>query len=386
MTCRVAHLTFDMRIGGAERVIHTLTEHTQGDGVEVSLLCLEGELGPFGADLQQKGYEVTCLARRPGFDARLPGRIRSYVRRRSIDVVHCHQYSPYVYGVLGALGTGAGVVFTEHGRLYPDLPRWKRRLLNPWLARLTDRITAISRATKRALVEVENFPEARVEVIYNGIDGAAYSSGVREEARRSLGVPPDAFVLGTVARLDALKNQALMVRALAAVRAQVPEAVLLVVGDGPERGRLDDLARELGVAEDVLFTGFRHDVQRLYPAMDAFLLTSFTEGTAMTLLEAMASALPCVVTDVGGNPEIVVDGKTGWLIPSGGLEALVGRILELRRDHEGRSAMGRAGQARFRQRFSVESMARAYKGVYQDLTADRGGAAGGLGRGAARAS
>lgn len=366
MKIRVAHVTFDLRIGGAERVIHSLVEHTDRDRFDVSVLCLEDSVGPFGRDLRGKGWLVATLGRRPGFDRELVRRVRRHVRAEGVEVLHCHQYTPYVYGILGSLGTGASVIFTEHGRLYPDRPRWKRRLLNPWLARLTRHVTAISRATRSALEEIENFPRGKVRVVYNGIDGAPYGMARCNGGglRRELALPPGARLLGTVARLDPIKNQAMMIRALRRVRLVVPEVHLVLVGDGPERGRLEQLARQEGVAEAVHFTGFRDDVPAVMAALDAFLLTSFTEGTAMTLLEAMAAGTPCVATDVGGNPEIVIDGQTGYLVASDDDARLAERIGVVLGEPGRAAELGEAGRRLFTERYTVENMVDAYEALY----------------------
>lgn len=360
----VIHVTFDMRIGGAEQVIRTLVENTDSSRYNVSLVCLNRPLGPFGCDLQRRGFHVEIFDRKPGFDLALVGKIREVIVSRGIDVVHCHQYTPYVYGLLGSLGTRAGVIFTEHGRFHPDPPRLKRVLLNPFFSLLTRHVTAISSATRDALIRVENFPSERVGVIYNGIDDKRFRLPRDSDDRASLGIPRDVPVLGTVARLDGIKNQAVMIRALRLLRETHPDVRLLIVGDGPERENLERLAEDLQVNSRVIFTGFREDTHRCYRVMDIFLLTSFTEGTAMTLLEAMASGLPCIATDVGGNGEIVRDEETGLLVASNDDVDLAEAIERLLADEALRLKMGAAGRGRFEECFTVEKMAQGYQALY----------------------
>jgi len=364
---RVAHVTFDMRIGGAERVIVNLVRHTDRGLFDVSVICLEGRLGPFGLQLEAEGTSILQLDRKPGFDWRLIGQICEAIRRHQIDILHCHQYTPYVYGVLGAAMTGCKVIFTEHGRFFPDLKKRKRMIVNPLLHILTDRVTAISEATRQALAVNESFPEKAIQVIYNGIDRPDYGQIDRKQKRAEFGIDPDAFVMGTVARLDPIKNHPMMIRALKRLQGQSRRPILLIVGDGPERDKMAALASKLSVSEAVVFTGYRDDAEQMYPLMDLFLLTSFSEGTAMTLLEAMAAGLPAIVTDVGGNPEIVEQNRTGFIVPSDDAAALAEKVNILMNDPDQRGAMQAAASAHFETRFTANEMAAAYEKLYRSV-------------------
>ena len=366
----ITHVTFDMRIGGAEQVIQQLVENTSPARYQVSILCLDQTTGPFGKDLMQKGFAVFCLDRQPGFDFSLIKSIHDHIKKHRVDILHCHQYTPYVYGVLGALFTRCHVVFTEHGRFYPDRRKIKRALVNPILSRFTDRITAISRATADALTTYENIHPKKIQVIYNGIQGDRFLNEPGFTEKTLPGLPPNAFVLGTVARLDAIKNQQMMLHALKQIRKTHENVFLLIVGDGPERDSLTQLAGRLDQTERVIFTGFRTDTFRLYSQMDLFLLTSFSEGTAMTLLEAMASGLPCIATHVGGNPEIVLHNETGIIIPNDDIPALSRAVVRLMDDDNLRTDLGKAGKERFTSCFSIRCMMDNYERLYKEMLND----------------
>jgi glycosyltransferase involved in cell wall biosynthesis len=361
---RIVHITFDMGIGGAEQVIYNLVRHTDSSRYDVSVLCLNEPLGPFGMALEKQGYEIHPLDRKPGFDWSLVRGIRRFVIANEVRVLHCHQYTPYVYGLLGAVLTGCKVIFTEHGRFYPDRRKWKRVLVNPLLNQFTDFITAISAATREALVLFENFPRRKIKVVYNGIDDSRFILPQEEGLKESLGIARDAHIIGTVARLDPIKNHPLMIKALKIVLEHFPGTVLVIVGDGPERAKLEVLTRELGLSSQVIFTGFREDTHLYYRIIDIFLLTSFSEGTAMTLLEAMAGSLPCIATDAGGNTEVVRDGETGFIILNNDEKALAEKVCNLLADEPLRRKMGRAGRKRFENEFTVEKMVRAYEEMY----------------------
>ena len=173
--------------------------------------------------------------------------------------------------------------------------------------------------------------------------------------------------MGTVARLDPIKNHEMMIRSLKAVQALHPDTYLIIVGDGPERQRLQCLASDFQLGRHVIITGYREDTEAFYKIMDLFLLTSFSEGMAMTLLEAMACGLPCVATDVGGNAEVVCGGLTGLIIPSGDEAKLGQAICRLLGDKEMRQRMGSEGQKRFSEKFTASRMAQEYEALYDKM-------------------
>jgi glycosyltransferase involved in cell wall biosynthesis len=357
-----------MRIGGAEQVIFNLVRATDPARYAVSVLCLEDSIGPFGVQLKKFGFRLDTLDRKPGFDWSLIRKIRAFVRKNRIDVLHCHQYTPYAYGVFGAAFIGCKVVFTEHGRFYPDVRKTKRCIVNPFLNRLTGAVTAISTATASALERYENFPRRCIRVIYNGIDNERFLNLQKcRDLMSALGISGTDFVLGAVARLDSIKNHPMMIKAFGLIRRKYPYAKLLIVGDGPERQGLEALTAELGLKGSVVFSGFREDTERFYALMDVFLLTSFSEGTAMTLLEAMAAGLPCIATGVGGNPEIVKDGETGFIVPSGDEAALAAKIEIYIKNKDLIKNTGLAGRRRFEENFTVAKMASAYQEIYDRL-------------------
>jgi glycosyltransferase involved in cell wall biosynthesis len=261
------------------------------------------------------------------------------------------------------------VLFTEHGRAFPDFRRPKRVIANRVLLRRRDRVVAVGEAVRRALIDNEGIPTPRVGVIYNGIalPDAAPTAEDRAAARRAMGVGDDDFVLLQVARLDPLKDHATAVRAAACAARSRPDLRLVLVGEGPELPRIEALVREQRLESVVRLLGLRSDVPRLWPGADAALLTSVSEGIPLTLLEAMAAHRPVVSTNVGGVAEVVEDGVTGLLAPSGGHEALARQVLRLADDADLRRTMGEAGRRRAEERFNEEEMLGAYRRVYREM-------------------
>ena len=367
MKKKIVHVTFDMRIGGTEQVIYNLIEHTDPKKYDVSILCLNQPIGPFGIQLQKKSCHIIAFDRKPGFDLKLIKNIRKFIIKDQIDILHCHQYTPYVYGLFASLFTKTKIIFTEHGRFYPDQRKLKRILINPVLSLFTSAITAISKATKNALIKYENFPGKRIQVIYNGINGSRFEFPTSGNLRKTLGIDEKTFVLGTVARLDPIKNHDMMIKAFKIVHDRFSQTVLIIVGDGSERPRLVSLIAQMGMNSSVIITGFREDTPQFYNMMDLFLLTSFSEGTAMTLLEAMASTKPCIATDVGGNPEIVLKNTTGFIIPSNDEHTLADVVIKLMQDNKLSTKMGIAGRKRFEQMFTAVKMTAEYQKLYDEL-------------------
>lgn len=368
----VLHVVHSLNIGGAEKLVHDLAIATDSDAFRVEVACLDA-LGTLSTGLAVRGHTIHPLARRPGLDALLPLRIADLCRHRDLSVVHAHQYTPFFYGVLGARLSGrARCLFTEHGRHHPDVRKSKRVAANAVLSRLCDEVVAVSEFTRRALIENDGFPPAKVRVLYNGVHLSDPQTGPdRASVRAALELQPNDRVIGLCARLSPEKNVPLLLEAFASVRAAMPEARLVIAGDGPARADVESSVRRLGLEADVALLGFRDDVPSLIRAFDVFCLPSLTEGTSTTLLEAMNAGCPAVVTRVGGNPEIVVEGVTGECVPSGHAPALAAALTTMLQDPDRARRMGAAGHSRVKERFTFEGMVDGYEALYRRLGAPR---------------
>ncbi|MCC5827185.1 glycosyltransferase [Alkalimonas sp.] len=361
---RVLHITYDMGIGGTEQVINQLVRGMDKSAVEHRICCIEGSVGAIGQALQNEGIGIEVLTRQPGFDWALIKSIRQLIKKHHIDILHCHQYTPWVYGWFAALGTKAKVIFTEHGRFFPDRHRRKAWLVNKLMAATTYKITAISKATKAALVEYEFIPAHKIEVIYNGIEPLQSSEAGKARVRQELGIRPEQRVIGTVARLDPIKNQAMMLEAFALLAPKFPDLVLLLVGDGPERQNLEQLASKLKISERVIFAGFKSPATDYMAIMELFLLPSLSEGTSMTLLEAMSLGIPCIVSDVGGNPEVVQHERCGLVLINNTSSFLAERIEYLIDNPEVFSLLATSAKKIFESTYTVKTMCDYFKSCY----------------------
>jgi len=364
MMKKILHLTFDMRIGGTEQVIKNLIDGADINKFDHSIFCIESPVGPFGQMLMDKGINIHAETRQQGFDLQLVKSIRKYIKHHKIDILHCHQYTPWVYGTIAAMFTKTKIIFTEHGRFYPDSSSWKRKLVNPVLNLFTDSVVAISEATKQALIEFENIPERSIQVIYNGIAELRVDTKKTEILKQSLGVDDKVIVLGTIARFDPIKNHKMMLNAFAEVLKSHNNAVLLIVGDGDERASIENLIRTLNITDQVILTGYNPNPQHYLAIMDVYLLSSFSEGTSMTLLEAMSLGKPCIVTDAGGNAEIIKHHINGIVSENDNMREFEIACNQLLSDREQVNKYGIESRKIFENKFSLGRMLSRYYLLY----------------------
>lgn len=364
-TPKILHVVISMVVGGAERLVYDMVRYPAFADNSPIVCCMDA-IGELGEKLKERGYKVYCKGRKPGFDFSMIAWLRAIIRIENIDVVHAHQYSPLVYATPAAFLAGRKkVVYTEHGRFYPERKSWKRTLINPLLALGVNQLVSISAATADAMATYDNFPRHRIQVIHNGIDCSSMMPDFDKSAkRREIGLSESCRIVGTAARLNTIKNIPMMLRGFKLVLEQVPDCYLVIAGQGEEGEFLKAMTLDLGIADQVRFIGLRFDLPEIYQLFDVFLLTSFSEGISVTLLEAMASGVPAVVTDVGGNSEVTLDGITGYLVPVHNDNLLANRIGELLHNPTLSQEMEAAAKKRVNESFSVQGMMSAYQHIY----------------------
>jgi L-malate glycosyltransferase len=371
---RLGFIVHVMQVAGAEVLVAETIRRLTGQ-IRPTIFCLDA-IGTLGERLRAEGVEVVCLGRRPGRDWRVAWRLARAVRARGIEVLHAHQYTPFFYAALARLlcWRRPRIIFTEHGRHYPDVVAPRRRLANRlFFDRLADAINAVCAFSAGSLSRIDGFRGDRIEVIENGIDVSRYGPVAdRTALRQQLGLDPARRYVANIARFHPVKDQAMLLRAFREVAAARPDVDLLLVGDGRLRPELEKLVRELGIEPRVRFLGVRFDVPDILRAIDVFALTSVSEAASLTLLEAMASALPVVVTEVGGNPEMVRHKSEGLLVPRGDAGAAAAALLHLLDNPAAAAAMGAASHARVLERYRLEQTIEAYFRLYQRLCRPQG--------------
>ncbi len=356
---RLASLIQGLEVGGMETMAVELVNHLPSR-YEVVVCCYDG-LGPL-ADELAAAVAVEHIPRRRGFDWRLIRRLRCFLREHRIDVLHMHNHTAMVYGTIAARLAGTRrTVYTEHGRF--ERLSVAARLLHRLLCRYIDQTVVVSDRLTDVLAD-EGFSPSAIRTIPNGV---VDSLRRRQDPGRlaELGLQPTDHIIGIVARLHAVKNHSLLLRAMQLVIAADPVARLVIVGDGAERQRLEEQTRELGLAGVVRFLGERRDVPELMSLFDLYVLSSHSEGMSLTLLEAMAAGLPCVVTDVGGNSELVEAEVNGLLAPSNDAPALAAAILRVLDSPELAARMGSSSRDKFLADHSIETMVERYVSIFE---------------------
>ena len=362
----VLQVVLSLGTGGTERLVIDITQRLCAR-FRMAVCCLD-TAGSCAHELTERGIEVTALGRSAGFRPSLGRRIAAIAKRHDAGIIHCHHYSPFVYGRIATMmSPRTRLVFTEHGRLSDGPPGTKRRIVNPVLSRLPADIFSVSQALRESMVG-EGFPRARVGVIYNGIEpGRPATAEDRAAVRRALGIPPDALVVGTVARLDAVKDLGAALRGFAALRSVEPRAHCVIVGDGDDRNALQGVTRELGLDDAVHFLGIRNDVRRVLAAFDVYVNSSVFEGISLTILEAMSAGLPVVATAVGGTPEVIAHDTNGVLVPARDAATLGAALIALAASPSRRHALGSAARRSVDARFTLDGMVAQYERVYRRL-------------------
>lgn len=374
---RLLLLTTELRRAGAEGVVEALAlglrERWSVVVASLTSVRADGGVGPGGGDgavaddLRAAGVEVRCL-RVAGKADLLRGawRVLRLVREVQPDVLHAHLvHAALAARVLGRLAGARRVVTTVHVVERRRLPL--RRLLERLTAPLDDRTTCVSEAVA---VHARDALGARAPVVVeNGIDLARFAppaerAAARATARATLGLHPDARIVGAVARLTAQKGLDDLLRAFARVAPDRPDALLVLVGEGPEAAALDALAAELGLSARVRRVGFRRDVPEVLRALDVLAMPSRWEGFGLALVEGLAAGLPCVATAVDSLPGVL--GDAGLLVPPGDVAALAAALGRLLDEPELRADLARRGPERAR-RFDVRAMVEGYERVYREV-------------------
>jgi L-malate glycosyltransferase len=363
MSERVLQVVLSLSPGGTERLVIELSRRLRGQH-GMSVCCLD-EPGAWAGELTSESISVTALRRRPGFAPEIGRRIADVARQEGATILHCHHYSPFIYGMIARWWHPAHVIFTEHGRLHDGPPSPKRKLANRLFARMPAEVYAVSEDLRRHMI-AEGFPGNRIRVVYNGIEiRRSPTEDDRRRARLALGLVPSDLVVGAVGRLDPVKDLPTLLSAFLRTVSELPNARLLLIGDGPERDHLQQLIDRDSLRDCVRLTGYRSDVRDLLPALDVYVNTSVFEGVSLTVLEAMASALPVVATRVGGTPEVVVDGMSGVLVEPRDPESVHAAVAALLRNGSRRRALGMAARVRVQSAFSIERMVEEYAAAYR---------------------
>ena len=360
----VVQVVLSIDRGGLEAMAVDLAVALRARGVRSAMVMLD-EGGRLESRLRDHDVEYHVLGGRRLGDPRFHVSLASLLRRLRPSVLHTHHFSPLLAASAARLMIGAPrLVHTEHSFEYlkerPDI----RRALSA-LSRSCAVFSVLGEQMVPFYAEQVRVPASRLAVIPNGVDLARFVPAAdRRAERQALGLPPDAFLVGTAGRLEEEKNYGLLVRAFARAFAARDDAALVIAGDGTEREPLERLVAELGLGDRVRFLGWRTDVPRIVAALDLFALSSRHEGLPMAILEAMASRVPVVSTAVGNIPLVVRDGENGLLAPAGDETAYADALARAAADRGRVAALGAAARATVERDYSQDTMVSRYLQAY----------------------
>lgn len=362
---RVVHVVQNLNYGGMERVLADIVCGLDPDRFEPHVLALE-YLGRFAEGLDRVA-RLHLAPRMTRWSMLHPAALRGWFRDLAPDVVHLHSGVWYKASMAARRAGVPLVIHTEHGRHLPD--PWLARLIDRMASRRTDWVVAVSESVAAHLRAHVVADPRRVIVIPNGIATAQFAHlGDRAGLRRALGIADRQLIIGSIGRLEPVKGFDVMLNAFALLRGRWSGAAgvrLVVAGDGSERAALQAQAARLGIAEAVHLLGWRDDVHDLHAAFDLFTLSSRSEGMSISLLEAMSAGLCPVVTDVGGNGEVLGPGLQDLLAGCEDPAKLAATWERVLADPGRRSAAAAAAQRRAREHFDVSQMVARYEALYE---------------------
>lgn len=352
----ILYLITDSGTGGAENILLSLIKGLDKGRYSVNLFSLLGP-GPLIAKAKKLGIEAVSLKMKTKFDLISLLKIFFYLRGKRVDILHTHLYHSNIIGYFLKKWKKIPIfLYTSHG-----LPIKKNSPLslcnNLIMRRANQQIIAVSFDVKRKLINYGKVKPEKITVIHNGTDVGEF---LPSEGGKGI-------LVGTIATLRPVKGHRYLLYAAALVLKKVPDVKFLIIGQGPLRNSLEELAGKLNIAKNVIFMGYQKDITEILARLTLFVLPSIREPLGICLLEAMAAGLPVVATNVGGIPEVVKEKETGLLVPPKDPEALAQVILTLLEDKEKAKNMGIAGRKRVEQKFTIGTMIRKTEQVYQDL-------------------
>lgn len=370
---RILQIVDGFRMGGAENKLHELIERLDRDRYEI-ILANVGPSGPLEEKFRNLNIEILETPRRWAFDPVPMFKLRKFMRNREIDVVQTTLFWADFIGVLAAKLAGVPLILSWETVSHEGDPyhnKFQRRKGYELVSRLMDVIVAVSHEVKRSLIKRRGVPEKKIRVIHYGVDLQKYHPNGADQKisrRAALGVEPEDFLIGIVARLEPWKGHSIFIEAFAELAQRFPQARVILVGDGSLRQSLEQQVNELGLTDRIQFLGVRHDIAELLNCIDLFVLPSRPgEGLPNVLLEAMACKVPVIATEVGGVPELVKSAHNGYVVESGNVAELREAMEKVLSDEQHLRALSENALKTVQGEFSLESELQSFQEVYDSV-------------------
>lgn len=363
---KIAQFILSMSIGGGERLVRTLSQQLKIPGFAHCVVCFD-RITHYQDEFAEANVPLTLIKRRQCFfDWKIVKPLVQLIRNEKIRLIHAHDLTALTYGVVAGKLCGAKVMMTEHSRHYVE-EAWKRRL-EKWVFIMgSDRLVEVSPVLRDASMRKDRIPAGRIEVIENGVDIRKFQNAAPLQLRQQLGISNDASLILAVGRLEIIKGQHHLIKAMA-LTAQKNEPIhLILAGDGTQKAYLKRQSQKLGVVDRVHFLGPRQDIPELMASCDLLVIPSESEGLPFVLLEAMASGLPVVSAAVGRIPQIIGKNERGILVPPRNSEAMATAIWEIVEESEKRRQMVERATSYLQVNYSQKMMLSRYAETYKTL-------------------
>lgn len=374
----IAHVIFHFGVGGLENGLVNLINHIPEERYRHAIICLKG-YSAFHKRLDRNDVEVIALDKREGNDLSIYGKLYRVFRRLNPDIVHTRNLAAMEAQVIAAVAGVKARVHGEHGRDVFDLDgkNWKYNLLRKSVRPFIHRYITVSKDLESWLTNTVGVSSAKIRQIYNGVEHQRFhpDSAIPAELFPSGFFEGNPFVIGSVGRMAEIKDFPTLIKAFLLLHKRLSATGrplrLVIIGDGIAKAQCEAMLRTAGIEQLAWLPGERDDIPQLMRAMDLFVLSSLSEGISNTILEAMASGLPVVATRVGGNIELVAEGKTGCLVLSGNPAALAHAIHEYYQDDVMSRRHGQRAREIIEQQFSMRAMTNGYLAVYDQVSGCR---------------
>ena len=361
---RIMYIALDMDLGGLQRIVNMLIRKIDKEQFVPHLCCLDRD-GLFLDQLRGDSVPSYILGRRPGpFDFRLFIRLYKILRSNKIDIIHSQNGCSFYAALAGRMAGVRGIIHTDHGRLVPD--KKVAKLEDRIASMMMERYIGVSEKLTEYLASQVKISKKKLVTILNGVDTQRFvpwESKQKENARKTFGLSNGDKILGTVCRLDPVKNLELLIGSMPAICKVIPNCKALIVGDGPAESQLRNLAQALGLNSKVIFPGRSSEIESVLPIFDLYVNTSLSEGTSMTILEAMSCGLPVVASDVGGNSRLV-DNSNGSLFGARDREGFEQKVVDLLINDGSLAELGKASRRKAETNFSFDRVVKQYEELY----------------------
>lgn len=359
----ILYVALDMDLGGLQRIIHLLIAGLDRERFRPYLCCLDRG-GMFFEALTKEGVEGCILKRRPGkFDARLLMNLYRLIREKQIDVIHSHNACSLYAGLAGFLAR-VPVIHTDHGRLVPDRAS---AMWEDWLAsKFLNAFIGVSKELTEYLGSRVKIASGKLSTIINGVDAERFVPKTKEQKRAlrsQWGLSQDDVIIGTVCRFDPIKNLQFLVDCMPEIVDLVPRVKLIMVGEGPSRAGLERRIIDIGLTDRIQLWPRRQDIEHVMPMFDLYACSSLSEGTSMTILEAMACGLPIIASAVGGNCSLI-DKSNGILFHLNKKAMFIASVTSLLTDSHRLATLGALSRERAERRFPLRQTIDSYESLY----------------------